>query len=373
MKSLLEITSFFLYLCFNLNKIMNNRKFLIFSFCIFNTILVFSQCEYMLTAYTHNNCYGDNMGSINITLTDPNSLVDWAGPNGFISNSTSLNNLYAGAYYLTVTNSVQLCTLRDSIYIQESNKISADFELMGRCNNQDSVDVITTLRGGTPPYTSVWSNGDIGPNALNLPPANSVPHVLTITDINSCTSDINLLLPNLNAMNSFMSSVGAICKDDNSGEARVLVQGGTPPFIFNWDNQNEIFVSQSNSVISGLFPGIYSVKILDDMGCAIEDSIEVKSNPNICVKAYNAFSPNDDDIHEFWEIENIHLYPQAVVSVYDRNGIQVFSRRNYVNAENVAFGGKDPDNQPLPSGTYYYVINLENGDDVFKGTLTIVR
>ena len=88
---------------------------------------------------------------------------------------------------------------------------------------------------------------------------------------------------------------------------------------------------------------------------------------------YKAFSPNDDAVNEFWEIENIHLYPEALVSVYDRNGRQVFRRRNYINSEEAAFGGKDLNNQPLPSATYYYVINLENGDDVFKGAVTIVR
>lgn len=353
---------------------MRNRKLLIFTFFIFNTILVFSQCEYILTNYTHNDCYGANIGSINITVADPNSSVSWAGPNGFISSSTSLTNLYAGTYYLTVTNSIQLCTLIDSINIQESVKISAYFDLTGRCNDQDSVDVMTTLQGGTPPYTSFWSNGDVGPNAINLLPANSVPHVLTITDVNYCTSNVSLLLPSINSMSSFMSSVGVICKDDNSGEARVLIQGGTPPFVFSWENLNDNpILHDSYSVITGLFPGVYSVKITDDMGCLLEDSIELKSNPDLCLKIYKAFSPNDDDIHEFWEIENIHLYPQAVVSVYDRNGTQVFRRRQYINSEDAAFGGKDLDNQPLPSGTYYYIINLENGDNIFKGNLTIVR
>ena len=64
---------------------------------------------------------------------------------------------------------------------------------------------------------------------------------------------------------------------------------------------------------------------------------------------------------------------QALVTVYDSNGRAVFRRRNYINTENIAFGGKDSNDQPLPSGTYYYVINLENGDDVFRGALTIVR
>ena len=62
-----------------------------------------------------------------------------------------------------------------------------------------------------------------------------------------------------------------------------------------------------------------------------------------------------------------------MILVYDRNGRQVFRRRNYENAEDVAFGGKDLSGQPLPSGAYYYVIDLENEDEVFKGVLTIVR
>jgi gliding motility-associated-like protein len=164
-----------------------------------------------------------------------------------------------------------------------------------------------------------------------------------------------------------------ICKDDNSGEARVFVEGGTPPFIFNWGGDIDPIAHESFSVISGLFPAVYSVEITDDMGCVIEDSIEIKSNPNICLTIYKVFSPNDDNLHEFWEIENIHLYPKAVVSVYNRNGKQVFRRRNYINSENDAFGGKDVNNQPLPSGTYYYVIDLENNDDVFKGTVILVR
>lgn len=358
---------------------MSNKRVISILFFVFISNMLFSQCEYTLINYTHNNCYGTNNGAIDITLLDPNASLSWSGPNGFVSSSTSLDNLYAGTYYLTITNNVQSCTLIDSIDIEETIQISAEFSLTGRCKNQDSVDIITTIWGGTPPYTSVWSNGDVGPNANNLPPIPSL-NVLTITDVNSCIDTVRLSIKDVYEMNPFMSSVGTICKDDNSGEARVFVQEGTPPFKFNWQitedifsQQNDILVIDSFSHIGGLFPGIYVVEIIDNMGCVIKDSIEVKHNPNICLKIYKAFSPNDDAIHEFWEIENIHLYPEAIVSVYDRNGNEVFRRRNYINSEDDAFGGKDLNNQPLPSATYYYVIDLENGDDIFKGTVTIVR
>ena len=359
---------------------MINRKLIISILCILNTYLVFGQCNYILDSYTHNNCHGNNNGTIEITIFNPNSIVSWVGPNGFTSSSNSLANLYAGTYYLTIINTIQACTLIDSIDIQQTIKISAEFDLSGRCKNEDSVNVITFLWGGTPPYSSVWSNGDVGPNAFNLPPTVASPNVITVTDANFCVDTIHLWLGEVNAMNPFMSSVGAICKDDNSGEARVFVDGGTPPFVFNWPISNKLFFQQDDilivdsfSSINGLYPGTYLVEIVDAMSCYIEDSIEVKSNPNTCLTVYKAFSPNDDDIHEFWEIKNIHLYPEALITVYDRNGREVFRRRNYINSENDAFGGKDVLNQPLPSGTYYYLIDLENGDDVFKGTVTIIR
>ena len=64
---------------------------------------------------------------------------------------------------------------------------------------------------------------------------------------------------------------------------------------------------------------------------------------------------------------------KALVEVYDRMGNMVFRRRNYINSESVAFNGFSKDGRRLPSGTYYYILNLENSDDVFKGSLTIVR
>ena len=374
-KGLLEITGFFFYIFVPLKIIMKKIKIILISVGILFSLSSKAQCEYILDNYSHNNCFGEDNGSIDLSIPNPNSNISWIGPNGFSSTSTSIGNLYAGTYYLTILNNIQMCILVDSINIEETIEISTEFLLSGRCEGLDSVDVSTSIWGGTPPYITLWSNGDTSRNANNLPPTLLIPHVLTITDANSCNRNIDLWINEVSKMNSFLSSVSVICKDDNSGEARVFVkQGtGTPPYQFDWDFESISDNHDSLSVIDGLFPGVYYVNITDAMDCVVRDSVEVKSNPNICINPYKAFSPNDDDAHEFWEIENIGLYPAAVISIYDRNGSQIYRRRNYINAEGIAFGGKDTEGQPIPSGTYYYLINLENGDDVFKGTLTIVR
>ena len=65
-------------------------------------------------------------------------------------------------------------------------------------------------------------------------------------------------------MNPFMSSVGVICKDDNTGSARVFVTKGTPPFSFVWEKDssieqyNDIYAPvDSFSLINNLSPGVY--------------------------------------------------------------------------------------------------------------------
>ena len=61
------------------------------------------------------------------------------------------------------------------------------------------------------------------------------------------------------------------------------------------------------------------------------------------------------------------------MSVYNSEGSQVFRRRNYLNGEENAFSGKNKNGTYLPSGNYFYIIDLVNGDEVFKGTLAIIR
>ena len=89
---------------------MRKKRLIILLLFIFNNVVVFSQCEYTLDSYSHNDCYGANNGSIDITITNSNSTASWTGPYGFTSSSTALSNLYAGTYYVTITNTLQACT-----------------------------------------------------------------------------------------------------------------------------------------------------------------------------------------------------------------------------------------------------------------------
>ena len=352
--------------------------FLLF-FSVYSTELI-SQCSYNLLNLTHVNCYGENTGEIDISVTNNNSIWWWTFPDGTISTNSLLSNLESGEYVLSImeffdptdTTSPLICSLVDTISIEQTIDITANFTLKNMCAEDDSADVFTLVYGGTPPYSLLWTHsGETTLNIENVPPT-IVPYTLSVTDANGCQSNQLLTIDPVQSLQSFMSVENVICKDDNSGEARVFIENGTPPFIFIWNTGSQ-FIDNESSKIENLYPGTYSVSVTDTMGCTISDSITIQDNPKACITVYKVFSPNEDGIHDYWEIENIHLYPEALVEVYDRLGNMVFRRRNYINSESVAFNGISKNGMRLPSGTYYYILNLENSDDVFKGSLTIVR
>ncbi|MCR5497962.1 MAG: T9SS type B sorting domain-containing protein [Paludibacteraceae bacterium] len=71
-----------------------------------------------------------------------------------------------------------------------------------------------------------------------------------------------------------------------------------------------------------------------------------------------------------WHVENIELYPQAVVSIYDRWGKKLFEINDY----NDATGWDGTYNgYAMPSTDYWYMIDVHEIDRVYVGHFTLIR
>ncbi len=104
--------------------------------------------------------------------------------------------------------------------------------------------------------------------------------------------------------------------------------------------------------------------------CYENDSIMVNIVPN--VTPTDAFSPNGDGINDTWKLKDADTYDNLEVTVFNRWGGEVFRRRPYRNDN--AWDGTNSRGRPLPSGTYYYIIDShEKGVDILSGTVTIIR
>ena len=86
----------------------------------------------------------------------------------------------------------------------------------------------------------------------------------------------------------------------------------------------------------------------------------------------NTFTPNDDGYNDYWEISNISNYPSSKITVFDRWGQVVFNTTGYSSEKR--WNGTNKGLR-LPSGTYFYVIELtaSGSSKIYNGPITIIR
>jgi|GEM_PF-2600355 len=82
------------------------------------------------------------------------------------------------------------------------------------------------------------------------------------------------------------------------------------------------------------------------------------------ISAFNAVSADGDGKNDFFKIKNIETYKNNVI-IFNRWGAEVFRAKNYDN-NRIKFEGISnfKFDKKLPSGTYFYVINYYNLNDV---------
>ena len=119
---------------------------------------------------------------------------------------------------------------------------------------------------------------------------------------------------------------------------------------------------------------------------------EICNNDNLCDRANvfvlvtefeiripNAFSPNGDGINDFFEIIGIQQYEGNSITIINRWGNKVYEAKNYGIDTNPVFWdgfantGSTFLGNELPSGTYYYSLDLGNGTKPISGSIYLDR
>ncbi|HEX8021690.1 MBG domain-containing protein [Mucilaginibacter sp.] len=114
-------------------------------------------------------------------------------------------------------------------------------------------------------------------------------------------------------------------------------------------------------VVSGAFSANYIISY-------VPGSLTIYSAPQN-IKVPNTFTPNGDGVNDLWVIKDLQYYPGCAVDIYNRYGLQLYHSRGYSQAWDGTYH-----NQPLPFGTYYYIVNLNDGSQArLSGYVTIVR
>jgi hypothetical protein len=125
----------------------------------------------------------------------------------------------------------------------------------------------------------------------------------------------------------------------------------------------------------------------DNILCDEADvTITVTRNSDCTISIPNGFSPDGDGLNEYFKIRCLYNYPNAVLKVFTRSGIQVYEQEHY---GNIDFWGNEKDawwngqtgnkwnigGNVLMSASYIYILELEKGDksSVKTGTVFISK
>ena len=113
----------------------------------------------------------------------------------------------------------------------------------------------------------------------------------------------------------------------------------------------------------------YTITVTGKGKCSARDSVTIRVNKEILApRIPNIFTPNGDGINDTWVIQYLDRYPGCKVRIYNRYGQKVFESSGYATPWNGTFNG-----QPLPFGTYYYIIELGSPFKPFTGYVTIIK
>ncbi|MFM9019740.1 MAG: gliding motility-associated C-terminal domain-containing protein, partial [Sediminibacterium sp.] len=154
-------------------------------------------------------------------------------------------------------------------------------------------------------------------------------------------------------------------------EARAILlaataTGGTN-LQFNW--QPRIYLNNPillQPLCTPLQDISYQLEVTNAEGCFATDSVNIKVL--FLPKVPNVFSPNGDGIYDTWQIQYLTDYPNCRVQVFNRAGQLIFQSVGYSTPWDGTWKG-----QPLPIGTYYYIIQPGLGTEIIRGAITLIR
>ena len=279
-------------------------------------------------------CLGAAINLSSATISG--ATYSWTGPNGYSSpdqNPIILTASIADAGSYTVTILSDGCTsVPSSVTVVVNNcSLTTDLSIVKTVNN------IHPLIGNTIIFTIVATNN--GPD-------------------NATGVEVSDILQNGYTYVSSTTTAGSYDPSTGVWIIGSMINGASATLMVT-----ATVNSTGNYVNTAI---IYSNNLDPDM-----------SNNNSSIETFptdffipEGFSPNGDGINDLFVIRGIFNFPDNTFVIFNRWGNKVFEASPYQNTwDGKCTIGLQVGGNELPVGTYFYILDLKDGSDIFKGTI----
>jgi gliding motility-associated-like protein len=313
-------------------------------------------------------CFGGTTSATGSVISGgtPSYTYSWStGETG-----STISNLVPGNYFLYVTDSHGCKDTLPFVITQPSLITHSDSITPTACALACNGTIQLSILGGTPPFTTDWSNGSHSFNLQNLCPG---VYLVTVTDHNGCTFTDQYTV----GISDYLPFVDATTNTPiiYIGQTANLFALANPNYTFTWLPSGAVSgVHLQNPTSSPTTATTYQVIIEDAWGCTNTDSVTINVMEVICSDPYiyvpNAFTPNGDNKNDILYVK-ADIASELYFAIYDRWGEMVFSTTSVDKGWNGTYKGK-----PLDPAVFVYYIKVTCIDKMQfekKGNITLIR
>ena len=303
--------------------------------------------------HSNNICFGIDEAEIRIFPSCGNPPYNVLWSNG--DTNTILSNVATGTYSVIITDNSNNI-IYDTITISGPNasmQISAT-TTDAKCYFESSGSIELNVAGSTAPYNILWPNGDTNSTQNNLAAGT---YFVSVTDSFGCaiSDSFNISQP---AVLDMQISKTDDATGNCSGSITAAAAGGTAPYSYLWDDDNQ----QTTATATGLCSGLYKVKLLDANMCALNRAAYIQNTlglENIDLSSIISISPNPSNTGIF------------VINI-NKSNIESYSFKLYnsigelLQSQSIQSKQYDINISRYAQGIYYLHIESNNKSRVYK-------
>lgn len=206
-------------------------------------------------------CYGNNDGSIDVTVTGGTGGYTFNWSNG--ATTEDITALTAQTYTLSVTDA-NSCLIATPVSITQPAQIVISSTITdANCGQSDGQVTASVVSGGVSPFAFQWND----PSLQSTATASGLPsgsYTVVVTDDTGCTAAYTSIVNDASGPVVTIASItDASCFSLCDGSVSATVSGGTTPYSFAWSNP---VVSTTETAID-LCAGTYVLTVTDFNNC----------------------------------------------------------------------------------------------------------
>jgi gliding motility-associated-like protein len=298
-----------------------------------------------------SSCNGGNDGTATVAASGgvPNGVNGYTYVWSTVPQQTGVTatGLNGGQTYTVVVTDANGCTTNNSVTIPQPDPITlSTTQVNVSCFSFTDAQATVIPAGGTPGFTFQWdanAGNQTNGTATGLAAGS---YSVVVTDAMGCTAVTGVTIIQPAELVTNKTTVDVLCKGESTGEAEVLMSGGTGPYYINWDNG-------LTDPPTDLAAGTYSYVVTDANGCQLTDSVTINEPSEGVTANYESI-----DVTCYEDRDGIiNIYPEGGVSPYQ------FSLNGTTFDNNNSKVG-------LQGGNYTYYVRDDNGC-IYTETVTI--